>query len=256
MTGADDEFDDFLKRRKPVFRSPDDLFEPPAELDRVVLRQAREAIEIERPVRVFRNPRWAAPMALAATLVLGFSVIFYAGLPKSPEPVPEVTVQSVAERVEIPAAEAPMESAAPVVADSRARADAGASDSIVVDLPAPTLAKREAAGAAAPAPGGSLVSEAEAERHVAPPPPSAPMLARESARTVAQPGMATTTADASTVTMASPAPSTEDPTWRHDAKSWLAEIERLRNAGDTARADAEYAEFKRRQRAYAGAPDR
>ncbi len=45
MTGSDDEFEDFLKRRKPVFRSPDDLFEPPAELDRVVLRQAREATE-------------------------------------------------------------------------------------------------------------------------------------------------------------------------------------------------------------------
>ena len=71
MTGPDDEFDDFLKRRKPVFRSPDDMFEPPAELDRVVLRQAREAIESERPVRVFRDPRWAAPVALAATLVLG-----------------------------------------------------------------------------------------------------------------------------------------------------------------------------------------
>jgi len=48
----------------------------------------------------------------------------------------------------------------------------------------------------------------------------------------------------------------EVPTWRRDAKTWLAEIERLRNAGDTARADAELAEYKRQQRAYAGAPDR
>jgi quinoprotein glucose dehydrogenase len=46
------------------------------------------------------------------------------------------------------------------------------------------------------------------------------------------------------------------PGWRRDAKTWLAEIERLRNAGDTARADAELAEYKRQQRAYAGAPDR
>ena len=35
MTGPDDEFDDFLARRKPVFRrSTEDPFEPPEELDR------------------------------------------------------------------------------------------------------------------------------------------------------------------------------------------------------------------------------
>ena len=52
------------------------------------------------------------------------------------------------------------------------------------------------------------------------------------------------------------ATSTEVPTWRRDPKTWLAEIERLRNAGDTARADAELAEYKRQQRAYAVGPDR
>jgi hypothetical protein len=34
------------------------------------------------------------------------------------------------------------------------------------------------------------------------------------------------------------------------------EIQRLRDAGDIARAEAEYAEFKRAQRAYASSPDR
>ena len=126
----------------------------------------------------------------------------------------------------------------------------------MVDLP-PPQARREAVAAAAPAPGGNLVSEAEAERHAVAPPPSAPVLAREAAgRAAGQPGMTAATAGASTVTMSSTPPSTEVPTWRHDSKSWLAEIERLRNAGDTARADAEYAEYKRQQRAYAGAPDR
>jgi hypothetical protein len=70
VTGADDEFEDFLRRRKPVFRAPDDPFEPPAEVDRIVLRQAREAIQAERPMRMFSGSRWAAPLALAATLVL------------------------------------------------------------------------------------------------------------------------------------------------------------------------------------------
>jgi hypothetical protein len=48
----------------------------------------------------------------------------------------------------------------------------------------------------------------------------------------------------------------EVPAWRRDTRSWLAEIERLRSTGDIARAEAELAEYKRQQRAYAGAPDR
>jgi hypothetical protein len=238
MGGSDEEFNDFLKRHKPLFRSPDDLFEPPAELDRVVLRQAREAIESERPVRVFRNPRWAMPLALAATLVLGFTVVFYAGLPlQQRAPVPEVTVQNVAERVDIPQAEAPVESAPAVVANNQ---------SVVVDLNAPTAAHRESLAGAAPSADSGPVSYETADRF-SPPPPAAPVAARAGVETAREPGMATATADASTVAI---------PTWRRDAKTWLAEIARLRNAGDTARADAELAEYKRQQRAYAGAPDR
>src|SRR6187399_1960203 len=144
MEGSDDDFDDFLKRRKPVFRSPDDMFEPPAELDRVVLRHAREAIESERPLRVFRNPRWATPVALAATLVLAFTVLFYAGLPQTRSPVPEVTVQSVAERVDVAQEAAPAETA-PAVAANNQRADSRSSDAVVVDLKAPMTARRETA---------------------------------------------------------------------------------------------------------------
>jgi len=221
MTGSDDEFDDFLKRRKPVFRSPDDMFEPPAELDRVVLRHAREAIESDRPARVFRNPRWAAPVALAASLLLGFTMLFYAGLPQKQAPVPEVTVQNIAERADVPQAEAPMEPAPAVVANNQRAEEARSADAVVVDLNAPTVARRESAAGAAPT-------------------PATPMVAHESERVVASPAAA----------------SAEVPTWRRDSKAWLAEIARLRNAGDTARADAELAEYKRQQRAYAGAPDR
>ena len=233
MTGSDDEFDDFLNRRKPVFRSPDDMFEPPAELDRVVLRHAREAIESDRAVRVFRNPRWATPVALAASLLLAFTMLFYAGLPQKQAPVPEVTVQNITERVDVPRAEAPMESAPSVVANNQRVEDERSDDAMVVDLNAPAVARRESAAGAAP-----------------PPPPPAPMAAREQ-------GTATASADSAAMVMASPsASSTGIPAWRRDAKTWLAEIARLRNAGDTARADAELAEYKRQQRAYAGAPDR
>ena len=181
MTGSDDEFEEFLKRRKPVFRRPDDeMFEPPAELDRVVLRQAREAIKPEEPMRVFSAPRWSMPIALAATLGLAFTVIFHAGSPQKSEPRPEVIVQNVAEQVEAPVAPAAS-------------------------------------------------------------PPPAPV------REMATPGVETASV---------PMVASEVPAWRRDPKAWQAEIQRLRDAGDVARAEAEYAEFKRAQRAYASSPDR
>jgi hypothetical protein len=46
------------------------------------------------------------------------------------------------------------------------------------------------------------------------------------------------------------------PEYRRTSKAWLAEIERLRAAGETTRADAELADYKSEHRAYAGAPDR
>ena len=101
MSG-DPEFDEFLKRRRPLFRRDlDDGLEPPAELDRIVLRQAREAIEEERPLRVFSMPRWAAPVAIAATLVLGLSIVFKTSMPTT-EKIPEVRVESVAQRIDYP----------------------------------------------------------------------------------------------------------------------------------------------------------
>ena len=199
MTGPDDEFEDFLNRRKPVFRRPEDeMFEPPAELDRVVLRQAREAIKPPEPMRMFSAPRWSMPIALAATLLLAFTVVFRAGMPQPKSaPKPEVTVQNVAERVDAPSAAA---SQSP--------------STVVADLAQPAQARNEA---------GASVSREAAPAEVA----SAP--AAKAGETYA---------------------------WRRDPKSWQAEIQRLRDAGDNARADAESAEFKRQQRAYAVAPDR
>jgi len=199
MAGPDDDFEDFLNRRKPMFRRPDDeKFEPPEELDRVVLRQAREAIKPPEPMRMFSAPRWSMPIALAATLVLAFTVIFHAGMPQPKSaPKPEVTVQNVAERVDAPSAAA---SQSP--------------NTVVADLAQPARARNEA--------GASASGEAAPAEAV-----SAP--AAKAGETYA---------------------------WRRDPKSWQAEIQRLRDAGDIARADAESAEFKRQQRAYAVAPDR
>ena len=102
MSGPDDEFDDFLSRRGPLFRRPVDDLEPPEEVDRVVLRRAREAIEIDRPQRAFRGANWGAPLAIAATLLVVFTVVLHFMQPS--KVVPEVSVQQVAQPVAAPAA--------------------------------------------------------------------------------------------------------------------------------------------------------
>ena len=101
MSGPDDEFDDFLSRRRPLFRRPVDDLQPPEEVDRVVLRRAREAIEIERPQRAFRGANWGAPLAIAATLLVVFTVVLHFMQPS--KAVPEVSVQQVAQPAAAPA---------------------------------------------------------------------------------------------------------------------------------------------------------
>lgn len=238
MSG-DPEFEDFLKRRRPLFRRDvDDGLEPPAELDRMVLRQARDAIEGERPMRLFGMPRWAAPVAIAATLVLGLSIVFKTGMEPT-ERVPEVRVENIAQRVDYPSAPV----AAPA-SPAEAAPAADASGAVVVDLGSSAATRDAQASSRAP----NLVSEDEARRYAEPPPPAPPMVAREEASKSARAGAPRATASA-------PAAG-EVAAWRRDARTWQAEIERLRASGDTARADAEQAEFNRQFRAYAVSPDR
>ena len=107
MNRPEDDFDDFLTRRKPLFRrAPDDVLEPPEEVDRLVLRQAREAIEPDRPQRLYHGT-WGASLAIAATLLLVFGVVLHATLPKK-QPVPEVTVQQATLEYPATAAQSPV----------------------------------------------------------------------------------------------------------------------------------------------------
>jgi hypothetical protein len=214
MSG-DQEFEDFLKRRRPLFRRDvDDGLEPPAELDRIVLRQARDAIEGERPMRLFGMPRWAAPVAIAATLVLGLSVVLKTGMEPS-DRIPEVRVENIAREVRV-------EGIAPEVRVEGIAQRIDPSDAQVATPPA-----------VAPAPA----------------PPNAPAASDAVVVDLASPPvMATASAPARAGEAAA--------AWRRDARSWQAEIERLRASGDTARADAELAEFNRQYRAYAVSPDR
>lgn len=282
MTGSDEDFDDFLRRRRR-FGRPDDGLEPPAELDRLVLRQAREAIEAEKPHRVFRAPAWGMPVALAATLVLGFTVFLHVGAPVKPRKA-EVTVQTIARTIETPAAADAMApapearavaapAAAPLLAEQSANGGA-----MVVDLGASTPAEAESAPAspsmemarersaakvadiARPTAAPNFVSDDEAARYSQPMGASNRAVAgdpRSSTNVIidGQRADVTTSGDLR-VEPALASAKAPAPAWRRDSRSWLAEIERLRAAGDNARADAELAEYKREHRAYAGAPDR
>lgn len=215
MSG-DQEFEDFLRRRRPLFRNDvDDGLEPPAELDRIILREARAAIEGERPMRLFGMPRWAAPVAIAATLVIGLSVVLKTGMEPT-QRVPEVRVENVAQRLDYP----PTPEAGSATAPSEP-SPAQESGSVVVDLASPRGAQSESQ--AAP-PRGEVSSSMRA-------------------------GGAVATAN-------SPSGATEAAPWRRDARAWQAEIERLRASGDRALAEAEQAEFNRQYRAYAVSPDR
>jgi hypothetical protein len=251
MTGPDDEFDDFLSRRKPVFRrSTEDPFEPPEELDRIVLRQARQAIEPDRPERVYHGPRWGMPVALAATLLLVFTVVLHLGV-QSKAPVPEVTVQNINQQ--IPMGEAPTE----MTAETPAAADAGTP---MVELRAPAARARDVA------PGG-FAAEGEGTRYAPAPPPPPPVASTTPGADQSPPAGAARTSAAAphTVVMSAPPPSEAEravasasstPAWRRDAATWQAEIERLRAEGKVAEADAEQAEYKRQHRALAVSPDR
>jgi hypothetical protein len=251
MTSPDDEFDEFLRRRRPMFGRADDL-EPPLELDRVVLRQAREAIESERPHRVFRAPAWGMPVALAATLVLAFTIFLRVGTPGAVKK-PEVTVQNVSRQIEMPAAapspppadseRATTPAAAPMLAEQSADKSA-----VVVDLGA------DAAGAAAPAPEAQRARRVDKVAEAAAPAPSSQAYADSRAGNEQRvDSMSSDERRAEPALAASAAPK---PEYRRTSQAWLAEIERLRAAGDSARADAELAEYKREHRAYAVAPDR
>jgi resuscitation-promoting factor RpfA len=73
----DPEFEAFLRRRSPMHRrlSQIDHAEPSAELDRVVLDRARDAIRVPSQEPVYRNSRWAMPVGLAATILIAFTVV-------------------------------------------------------------------------------------------------------------------------------------------------------------------------------------
>lgn len=84
MSSPDQDLEDFLAGKSDLSRRYRGTEQPPAELDRAILAKAHAAVEGKQPKVVplpRRNrARWMVPFAVAATVVLSFSIFREAGV--------------------------------------------------------------------------------------------------------------------------------------------------------------------------------
>jgi hypothetical protein len=286
---SDDEFETFLKRRTvlPNGMSDDDKLEPPKALDALVLKRAREAVREQRQSN--RAPRWAKPVALAATILLCLSVVLNISL-HTKRPTADPRRQTAATEDKAPAAApgpaaiegGPREEVAsgtasreailpeakiaeprvvrpPVLAETRAPAPADSPRGKRDDAPA------QGAHQAAPAPGSAADNAARlADRADAP--AKAPSETSQATDSVAA-APATPTSDGAAelqehhepalakrqTGQAAGAATAAAPPPR-DPKTWLRQIDALRAEGKTAQADAEMQRFRAIFPAYPAKP--
>jgi len=237
----DAEFEEFLKRRSPMHRrlADFDQAEPPAELDRLVLGRAREAIETPAQPPMFRASRWAMPAALAATILIAFTIVL--NVEHQPRK-PEAQVMASAPSPVAGAAEN-AGSAPDAVGFGATQAASPAEPAADRNGNAASARAEVAAPAAAPPLMAQERTEALAKRESTEQRAAAPVAeasgAPSSARTDAEPAMAA-------------AASVADSAGHRDAETWLREIARLRAEGKNAAADRELAAFRRAYPSHSG----
>ncbi len=246
----DDEFEDYLKRRVPIDKGPNQLehLEPPPELDRIVIGKARKAIQGAAPIHLYRAPKWALPVGLAATILISFAILLDLGVRAkrndaslhaersaaaetvaSPR-TPEVEHFSVA-----PAANATVTAAEPELTLDRARTRLARAEKAAKRArpELETAAASTTAGAAAmaaPMPSGSGSAASDnVEGKLAPAAPGDSPAARM--------------ADGDARTSVAP-PAQVEPATPSDPAAWLARIGKLRAAGHTAEAESEMKRFR------------
>jgi hypothetical protein len=164
MNGGD-EFEDFLSRRKPLFQQPADLgLEPPEDVDRLVLRQAREAIKPARHMHEIRGAGWGMPLALAATLLVAFTIVLNVMAPRKPGDAAS-DVHAVAERREAPGATAGISVSTP--APNNSTHAAGSETLAGVQQPAGRRAPTAAQAGPAPSPPSTSAAPQDGARAAA-----------------------------------------------------------------------------------------
>jgi hypothetical protein len=270
----DEAFESYLKRRSvlPEALSSDGRLETPAALDAIVLKKAREALKApaapdtgKQPM--LRAPRWAVPVALAATIMLCLSVVMNISL-NTNRPTQQLTA---------------------------ARADGDRRESVPGDIPSREVILPEAKVAEAPTPHAPVVAEQGSSASVTSEPAAdEPRVAARSAadkatifkksadasvrgnaaagggsaaRGALQPANVGSQAGAANEAQAAAANEAQaaaangaqaaaagGPKHPADPKAWLRQIDALRAAGKIELADAEMGRFRAAFPGYAAKP--
>jgi hypothetical protein len=233
----DDDFEAYLKRRVPIHKgsTPPDHLEPPPELDRIIIGNARRAIQGTPPVRLYRAPKWALPVGLAATIVISSVVVLELGL-RAKQPVPaqepvETELVAEAPTITAPDAAVPETSTSEHKPGARSPGHRGAPKAAKrIRLPAipttpwPPLVTPNTAPAVAADAGGQPDAEKARTR-----------LARVEVA-------ASRLRDSEAAAAHAPAPPAAPA--RLDAATWLRQIEKLRSEGQTAEAERQLKLFR------------
>ena len=247
---SDEEFDAALRARRrllPRFEVPQDE-DPSPELDRRVLARARDALRLESPPeRFYRGPRWAVPLALAATVLLSI------GLVTQLDPTRNDAVLATGSDAATSPVMAERAADPPAAADAAAMARADRSLFARERASAMATAERRAARV-----GPAFVADAPAEAgHAqAADSNSAESADLETARAEVDATLAKAApAAASPPTSMPPAPSMSSRQSaaaqrsaipRDDPQRWLAAIEQLQRTGEIEAARTELVAFRRR----------
>ena len=217
MTRSEDDLEPLLRARRPLFRdaSQGGGLEPGDHLDSLIIERARTALRAPQPMPFYRGTRWAVPVALAATVVMSFTLLLYTreGAPRAP-----------AARSAVPAADA-----APVVdaaTQAAPAADAEKSAPLAEPSVAPAATRRQRSVAippatAAPAPAfAPSPPPLSAAMPAAAPAPADSQRAANAAESISRAELGATSANA----MAA-----RDTVTRQDAESKTSELTRIRD---------------------------
>jgi hypothetical protein len=252
----DEEFEAFLARRSllPRALAERENAEPPAEVDRRVLEEARAAVNAAPARKSFRTNRWPVPVALAATVLISLAIVVQLQRPSSNALTASRSEQrTVMPRQAFEPARAPLqtdiaeepEPDVDVLSDSperfaKASAPAESRRLIASANEQRRLAQERADESAADASADTATQSRRESVAMAPPPPPAPALAdaaeaRDTTDSVAA-------VEAENGKAAAPAAASGE----RNPQDWLQRIAKLRAEGKHAQADREFKAFVKR----------
>jgi hypothetical protein len=257
----DPEFEAFLERRSllPRALAEHENVEPPPEVDRSVLDNARAAVNATPPRKRFRSNRWSVPMALAATVLISLAIVVQVQRPaRDALSASRVEERAVMPRQAFEPARAPLqtdtaEKPDPDIAALRdsperfAKASAPAESRALIANEVRRAREQRADGFAADARADTPQSrresmaaeEARARDDAA---AESDRSARDSGATAA----ARSAADSVAAVEAENGKAATAPSAERDPKAWLERIAKLRAEGKHAQADREFKAFVKR----------